>query len=132
LASGKSSAKKQKPAIYAGGVTLYKKIFGKRNLLARIGSSLDSDLRHRLEAAGADVDTHAAATLHDSCLLDIRQELPLCLTLRETYLVAAHRPLATYFTFRHNFTLPNAHAEGVQTKGDRAVATNFNIIKNNP
>jgi len=46
--------------------------------------------------------------------------------------VAAHRPLATYFTFRHNFTLPDAYAKGVQTKGDRTVATNFNIIKNNP
>lgn len=111
---------------------MYKKIFGNRNLPAPIGSPLDSDLRHRLKATGADMKTHATAALHDSSFLDIRKKLPLCLALRETYIVAAHRPLATYFTFRHNFTLPDAHADGVQIKGDRPVATSFNVIKNNP
>lgn len=107
---------------------------GKWNKLAQIGNRhpQELDLRHRLEAAGADMETHATTTLHDRCLLDIRPELTLGLALRETYIVAAHRPLATYFTFRHNFTLPDAGADGVQIKGDRSVATNFNIIKNNP
>ena len=103
-------------------------------MLVRTGLSRSSelDLGHRLEATGADMKTHAPAALHNSCPLNIRKELPLGLALRETYIVAAHRPLATYITFRHNFTLPDAHADGVQIKGDRSVATIFNIIKNNP
>ena len=89
------------------------------------------NLGHRFEAAGADVEAHAAAALLNSRPLDVRQELPLGLALGEANLVAAHRPLATYITFRHNFTLPDA-LTGVQIKGDRKAAPTFNIIKNDP
>ena len=89
------------------------------------------NLSHRLEAASTHVDAHLAAALLDSRPLDVRQELPLGLALGEANIVAAHRPLATNITFRHNFTLPDA-ATGVQIKGDRMVAPTFNIIKNNP
>lgn len=90
------------------------------------------NLGHRLEAASADVKTYTPPTLLYGCALNIRPELALRLALGEAHIVAAHRPLATYFTFRHNFTLPDAHADGVQIKGDRSVATSFNVIKNNP
>ncbi len=86
---------------------------------------------HCLKATGADVEAHAATALLDSRPLNVRQELPFGLVLGEANLVAAHRPLATYFTFRHNFTLPDAPIS-VQIKGDRMVAPTFNIIKNNP
>jgi hypothetical protein len=113
---------------------LFEKNCGKWNTLAQTARcrAQELDLRHRLEATSADVEPHATAALHDRRPLDVRPELTLGLTLRETYIVAAHRPLATYFTFSHNFTLPDAGADGVQIKGDQSVATNFNIIKNNP
>lgn len=76
-------------------------------------------LRHRLEATGADVTSNAAAILVDSRPLDVRPELTLRLPLREAHVMAAHRPLATYFTFRHNFTLPDVRRGGVQTEGDQ-------------
>lgn len=88
-------------------------------------------LGHCLEATGAHVEAHAAATLLDSRPLDVRPELPLGFALGEANIVTAHRPLATYITFRHNFTLPDAPI-GVQIKGDQMVAATFNIIKNNP
>ena len=61
--------------------------------------------RHRLEAACADVLADLATVDEDRRPLYIRLELPLRLFLREAYVMARHRPLATDFTFRHNFTL---------------------------
>ena len=98
---------------------------------SRGGSGCDLDLGHLLHASGAHVAADAAAVLIDRRLLDIGPEQALGLALGEANIVAAHRPLATYITFRHNFTLPDA-ATGVQIKSDRMVAPTFNIIKNNP
>lgn len=106
----------------------------KRGELTRYDKNriVELDFRHRFEAARANVASNAAAILIDSSPLDIRPELALRLLLRETHIVAAHRPLATYFTFRHNFTLPDARLSGVQTKGDRSAARIFDSIKNDP
>jgi hypothetical protein len=76
---------------------------------------------HSFQATGADVNTYPAAALINRRPLDIGQKLPLCLTLREAHVMATHRPLATYFTFRHNFTLLNGCPVGIQIKGDYLV-----------
>ena len=99
---------------------------------AKMSRAAELDFGHRLEAARANVQAYATAALFHSRPLNIRPELPLRLALGETHIVAAHRPLATYFTFRHNFTLPDARFGSVQIKGDRSVAANFNVVKNNP
>jgi len=80
---------------------------------------LELSLGHRFEAACANIAPNAAAVLIDSSPLNIRPELTLRLPLGEAHILTAHRPLATYITFRHNFTLPDARLGGVQTKGDR-------------
>jgi len=77
--------------------------------LSRLGR-MGLDLDHRFEAARADVTANPLAVLQDGRPLDIRPELALRLSLGEAHIVAAHRPLATYFTFRHNFTLPQLKA----------------------
>jgi hypothetical protein len=76
---------------------------------------------HRLETARADIDAHPTAALINGRALDIRQKLPFCLSLREAYVLTAHRPLATHFTFSHNFTLFDGYPVGVQMKGDQLV-----------
>jgi hypothetical protein len=73
------------------------------------------------QTAGADVNTYPATTLINRRPLDIGQKLPLCLPLGETHVMATHRPLATYFTFRHNFTLLNRCPVETQIKGDTLV-----------
>jgi len=83
------------------------------------GREYELGFRHRLEATGADIAPNAAAVLVESGPLDIRPELALRLPLGEANVVAAHRPLATYITFRHNFTLPDARLGGVQSRGGR-------------
>ena len=75
-------------------------------------------LGQRLDAACAKLLANAAAIFVDADPLNIRLKLPLRLLLRETYFVARHRPLATIFTFRHNFTLPGGRKLATQTKGD--------------
>ena len=90
------------------------------------------DLDHCFEAARADVAANTLAVLQNGRPLNIRPELALRLALGEAHIVAAHRPLATYITFSHNFTLPDAQFDGVQIKGDQSVATYFSNIKNNP
>lgn len=78
------------------------------------------------------MQAHATAALFHRRLLNIRSELSLGLALGETHILTAHRPLATYITFSHNFTLPDARFDGVQIKGDQPVATTISNIKNNP
>lgn len=78
------------------------------------------------------MEAHTATVLYNRRLLNVRPELPLGLTLREAHIMAAHRPLATYITFSHNFTLPDARFGGVQIKGDRLVAHVFDDNKNDP
>jgi len=82
-------------------------------------------LGHRLETAGADVTADTVAVLVDRGLLNIRLELTLGLPLGEAHIVAAQRPLATYITFRHNFTLPDARFGGVQIEGDHSGRQNI-------
>jgi hypothetical protein len=82
---------------------------------------LFSSLGHCFQATGADIDTNPAAALKNCRPLDIRQELTFRLSLREAHVMATHRPLATHFTFRHNFTLFDGHLVGVQMKGDQKV-----------
>ena len=84
--------------------------------------SRTSGLCRGLQAARAKIATHSTAVLIDSRSLDIRPELPFGLALRKAHVMTAHRPLATHFTFGHNFTLPDALVVGLQTKGDRSVA----------
>ena len=65
-----------------------------------------SGLSCGLQATSANVLTNFTAVFPESSLLHIRLKLPLCLSLRETHILARHRPLATDLTFSHNFTLP--------------------------
>lgn len=62
--------------------------------------------RHGLDAAGAQILAHFATIFVEGDALDVGLKLPLRLALRETDVMSRQRPLATYFTFSHNFTLP--------------------------
>lgn len=133
IGQGKSPVQKTK----AGGSRRrgHSLVTEKRANLEQLGRMRQNDglnFSHSLEAASADVQAYTPPTLLYRCTLNIRPELPLRLALGEAHVVAAHRPLATYITFSHNFTLPDAQFDGVQIKGDQSVATYFSNIKNNP
>jgi hypothetical protein len=83
---------------------------------------VELNLRHCLQATGTYITADATAVLVDRSPLHIGPELPLCLALREANVLTAQRSLATYFTFRHNFTLPDIRPGGTHMKGDQRVA----------
>lgn len=65
-----------------------------------------SGLGYGFEATSAEVFPHLAAVFVEGNTLNVGLKLPLRFALRETDVMTTQRPLATYFTFSHNFTLP--------------------------
>lgn len=56
-------------------------------------------LAHRAQAAGADVDADANSIDNESLLLDVRSEIPVRASLRETYVMSKCLGLATDVAF---------------------------------